>query len=171
VIVALPGDGKADQKWKVIRLAMPFFDTADLLRVAESQYFMRNRTELECHIKTRNLTSFGGESLDTDILDMRPGDAAKLVIDHAAYGSVSAVSGLLDAHGQNEAYLRQLGFQQDFIIAYAAARTAAQFPKKFVLKEMKVDWDSSTGVDLDMTFINFIVARLDKDPPGDTPKR
>jgi hypothetical protein len=124
--------------------------------------------ELECHVKTRNLTSYAGDSLDTDILDARPGDAVQLMIDHAAYGSISTVDGFLDSHAQDTKYLTEKGFEPEFIKSYQDARTAAKFPKRFILKELKAEWDAEQGIDIDMTLINYIVARVEPRTPAET---
>ena len=171
LVSANPGDGQADQKWKVIRISYPVEDQKVLERVAIAQYYARNRTELEANIKTKDLTSYGGRPGDTDLLDARPGDSVQLLIDHAAYGTVATVDGFLDSFASNAKYMTQLGFSAKFVAAYQKSRINAGFPKKFVLKEMQVEWDVDSGVEVTVKCVNFIVARMDKDPPGTTVKR
>lgn len=163
VISANPGDGAADQKWKVIRVSLPLKDQAAAEKLAKAYYVAKNRTEFEAKIKTRDLTSFAGDALDTDILDARPGDGISLLIDHAGDGTVVTVDGFMDQLASNKQYMTDMGFSDAFASAYADARARSQFPRSFILRSMKIEWDIEKGVDIDMTCANYLTARLEPD--------
>lgn len=158
-----PGDGKADKDWTVVQVAEGIRDKAFLKSIAEEIYNSVGRQELLINVKTKNLSSFGGDNLDTDLLDMKVGDAFELLANRSMDdGTSSDAERKLSSFDLNQQMLVDMGFEREFAVAYAKAYTDAGFQREYKLREMTVDWSTDEGIAFDITGMNYIVARVDR---------
>lgn len=161
-----PGDGKGDQEWLEIRIRAAITDPKVVQSMAEAYYYVRCRHELEVKLKTRDLTSYGGDAADTDILDARCGDAIEVLLARNADGTVVRAASAQNSLAEGMQWLYDLGFNADFARAYMKAATDAGFTRKYVLRDMNVVWNVDQGIDIDITAANYLEARLDAQTPG-----
>lgn len=161
---ALPGDG-TEENWVVFKVS-GVHDPRVLLEVAKSIYYGFGKNELGVEIRTKDLASFGGNSLDPDVLDLKVGDVVEMLV--AKFGdeedqnqeSLSALEDSLSDEERAKQQMVERGFGADFAAAYARAYTNANFTKQFRLKRMNAVWDPDTGVELTVVGANFIEVRL-----------
>lgn len=146
-------------------------DGATLRAVAQSIYEQLGRNELEVNIATRDLGSFGGSSLDPDLLDCKPGDTIQLEVssDFQTAGTTfpGEVEKAMDSFGSAAGYMRSLGYSDEFAEAYARARENATTQPYFRVKRMDFTWDVEKGIDINVQGINYIEVRGDSLPKGE----
>lgn len=167
---AIPGDAQPDQKWTVLRVA-GIKDEKTLRAVAQTVYESIGRNELQVELKTRNLASFGGGNLDPDILDMQAGDTFELLVSREPVpgetNTLTRIEQALSAQVQGALFLTRLGMSDEFAAAYAKAYTDAGFLTTFRMKQAKIHWNITEGVDLSIIGVNYIEVRADKSLPAD----
>lgn len=162
-VYALPGNTQPDQKWAVYEVS-GINNEKTLRTIAQGIYEELGRHEVQVEIKTRDLWSFAGNSLDPDFLDMKVGDTFELLVDRSqdSPSTITQVEQQLTAQARGERLLVSAGFSDEFARAYAQQYTNAGFLTQFKLKTMKVDWNlESDHVSLELMGINYIVVRAD----------
>lgn len=155
----LPG-AKGDAHWQVIRVQGLESET-QLKQVAENYYNNVFRNELGVSIKTRNLSSFGGDGRDPDLLDMRAGDNFEVRV---AQGENESVQGIFEADDPNALVdrLTGIGYTSAFANAYAITYLNAGFQKIYRAREIGVTWDVDDGIHVEISGHNYVEARVDK---------
>jgi hypothetical protein len=161
----LPGD-KGDAHWKVVRVAPGIEDPVTLKRVAEDVYNNLFRNELQVNLKTRNLSSFGGDGSDPDVLDMRPGDNFQVLV---ARGENESVQGIFEGDDPNKLVerLTGMGYTSAFANAYALTYLSSGFQTIYRAREIGVTWDTEDGIAIELTGHNYIEVRVDKPSSAD----
>lgn len=155
--------GKKD----VLRISVPgVADKKKLLQIAQDIYEELNRGEQGGSVKTRDLSSFGAGNEDPDLLRLRPGDAMELLVDSAAFTSAYPVRSPLtdDAKSAPAALEKEIAKRiGDAALARAIVATSrnlvANLQNFFRVKNVKFDWDVSSGVSVAFDFENYIEAR------------
>ena len=168
---AIPGDAQPDQKW-LVKSVFGIKDKKILKIIAQSMYEQLGRSELQCEIVTRNLSSFGGGNLDPDILDMQAGDTFELLTNRSddEVSTISSIEKALTVQQKNAVFMQSLGFASDFATAYAKVYTDAGFLSQWRTKNMKVVWNTESGIDITLTGMNYIEVRADQyQPAGQEP--
>jgi hypothetical protein len=163
---ALPGDGRVDTKYTVFPVP-GVLDQATLQNIAQAYYEGLNRNELELTIETKDLTSYGGDATDPDVLDMFAGDHFEFLTErfddsvqvNEDVGDIE--NSLLQGNaGQAELFL---GFDQDFITKYLGAYALDAYQTTFVLKKMDIagSVDDEGGISIHLEGANCVEARVD----------
>jgi len=171
VHTSIPGDGGAEEKWLVWRVA-PGITNKDTLRViAQNIYEQLGRQELQIHLKTKNLASFGGGNADPDLLDMKSGDSFELLTnrgedtdgpDPENSSSITQIEKQLSVfRDRNVEFMKTRGFPDDFAKAYAKVYTDIGFQTVFRTKTVAVNWNVDTGVAIDIEGINYVEVRAE----------
>jgi hypothetical protein len=157
---ALPGNGGTDQKWLVLKVR-GIEDKATLTVIAQNAYQSIGRNEFGIQLETPNLASFGGDSLDPDVLDMLVGDTFEVLV--ARDQETDAMSGTEDdllARGTE--LMRSLGFDEGFSAAYSNAYTSAGFLTTFRVRQMTQEWDAEEGLNIAIHGVNYLEVRVDQ---------
>jgi hypothetical protein len=170
IATSTPGDQAAENKWNIVRVR-GIEDVKVLEQMAEDYYNGRNRGEIECVLKTKNLGSFGGSNADPDLLDLKAGDAVEVLVDRGASSSLGSNEEQLTSASANAKLLTDLGYSQAFATAYAITYLNAGFQRVYRVREMSVTGDVDQGVSFEIRACNFIQVRGEKSPAnGDTSK-
>ncbi len=167
----LPGSLLPDEKLVVFRLS-GIGDDKTLKIVAQQIYEQLGRNELEVMIHTKNLGSFGGSTLDPDLLDCKPGDTVQLEISDDPTTAEGNTTSAIEREGtvatRAAAFVRELGYSDDFARAYGRAKEAARHQQSFYrVKRMEYRWSMDQGIDVVVTGINYLEVRGDELPEGE----
>jgi hypothetical protein len=164
---AIPGDAQPDQKC-LVKAVYGIKDRKVLQAIAQAYYEQLSRSELQCEVKTRNLSSYGGGNLDPDILDMQAGDTYELLVNRSSdeVSTLTSIEKALTVQQKNAVFMQTLGFASDFANAYAKSYTDAGFRSQWRTKNMKVVWGTETGIDITVTGANYIEVRADQYLPA-----
>lgn len=158
IVTSTPGDKAAENKWNIVKVH-GIESQAHLDQMAEDYFNGRNRSEIECVVKTKNLASFGGGNADPDLLDLKAGDAIEILIDRAGGSTPAEAEANLTAPSANEKMLTDLGYSKDFATAYAITYLNAGFQRLYRVREMSVTGDLDSGVSFEIRACNFIQVR------------
>jgi hypothetical protein len=164
----IPGNAQPTQKWEE-KYVYGIRDVPTLKKIAQTYYEQIGRNEIQVDISTHNLASFGGGNLDPDILDMKAGDTFEVLVqkrDQDETNTLTRIESLLQSQDKCAAFMQTLGFSSDFATAYAKAYTDAGFLTLYRLRGMKVKWNISSGISLDIQGINYIEVRADASLPA-----
>lgn len=164
-----PGDGYTERKVQVVKVG-GVTDPKTMRIVAQTIYETLGRNELNAHIKTKNMQSFGGESADPDILDMQTGDEVQLLVNRADEedgNTFTKVEKTLLLQADAKRFMEKIGYSGPFADAYAKAYSDAGFQTKFAVRDFQADWSSDDGVALDINAVNYIEVRNDQALPGE----
>lgn len=149
-------------------------DKERLKAIAEGIYHEVGRGEMGGSVSTKNLSSFGGNNQDPDLLFLRPGDAVEVVL--SASGTLGArppvVSELTAGNStsqmeEEDAIALRLGDRNLARVLVATSRnTVKELQRVFRVKDVKFDW-SQSGIGISFDFHNFVEVRYDVDyKPG-----
>ena len=160
LVSVLPGDGKSEQRWTVVRVPGIYSSQADLKKFAEDYYFAFNKQEVEIEVETADIASFGGGNEDPDVLDMKVGDPVEVLIDQSHNHSTFEQTELqVNAAGLAQKRLVELGFDEKLAQAYATAKAQANLLTIFRARQIKTSFDAEQGVSFNFTMHNFIQKR------------
>lgn len=168
-IQPLPG-GSGDMHWQVV-VVHGVNDEATLKQIAENYYNNLFRNELKIELRTKNMSSFGGDYRDPDLLDMKPGDSFRVEVDQGP----DTIFGQVESDAADERRMVQrlqaLGYGTKFAEAAAQAYTDAGFQRVYLAKEIGITWDTDDGVAFEMIGINYVETRVDSplDDPSVSP--
>lgn len=174
-----PGD-KADELWKVITVS-GIEDEATLRAIAQSVYEQVSRTELCVRFQTMNLGSYGGSNTDPDALDMEAGDPIDVETARASPTDADSANsvGLTEEElaSRPAAFLKSLGFDDDFAKAYAECIGNVGLSSTYRIRTVSFDFsddhDAGGGGNedslvIDVEAVNFIEVRQSADlAPGE----
>ncbi len=160
----LPGD-KDEAKWKVIKAPPGVRDQATLQTIADAAYEQLGRMELSATLETCDMWSFGGDDHDPDLLDMKPTDIVQISVNRdQLYSTLTNIEKALKSQELNAVLFQRMGYGTEFSQAVAKAYADAGFQREFLVREVGAKWGITTGVSLTIQAVNFIEARVDKDP-------
>lgn len=145
-------------------------DSEALERVAESIFQQIGRQEIEGNFETADIDSVGVEQNEGDILDLNAGDAVELLIAADTSGptgeganadaGASTMQRLQSMSRERRVdYFRSLGFGPQLAQQVAALQDATAFQTTFRVQNVRLSWDTSSGLGIKVDFINFIVVR------------
>lgn len=152
-------------------------DPQQLERIAQAVYEEIGRGELGGSCRTPNVTSFGGDNGDPDMLRLRPGDGVEFAVDVRNLGPTAPlVSTYTDANRDPygravEEVLRVLGRDNENLARVIVATTQnriAELQRFFRVATVRYDWTAERGVAVAFDFQNYVVARnqVDDLPPS-----
>jgi hypothetical protein len=140
-------------------------DPVRLVEIARSVFEEIGRGELGGSLTTRNITSYGGDNADPDLVRMRPGDGVEILTDmRGAIGPsplVSPANAMAGApfEAQVAEITARLGDQNLARIIVATARGQVfELQRFFRVQNVKIDWDKG-GFRFNVDFHNYVVAR------------
>lgn len=156
----------------VITIKAPGIRNKDRLkRIAEDVYEEIGRQEFGGSIETKNLSSFGGDNQDPDLLRLRPGDPIEIRVNASgARVTPPPVSPLTDGASRSfEEEVREVtqrvGDENLARVLVATNRgEVAELTRTFRTSTVRFDWDASTGVSIAFDFQNYVEARYDVTP-------
>lgn len=161
-----PGDN-ADQPY-MVKKVVGVRDQSTIDAIAQNTYEQLNRNEVAVTVRTKNLASYGGGWQDPDLLDLQAGDAIDIELQREgeAEGSTSTVNNLEDvlASAKQRAtdYLVSLGFDDEFASTYVTAFTDQNVVSTFRVRQLGIDWDEGSGLEVEIEAVNFaVVVRCD----------
>jgi hypothetical protein len=166
VMTSLPGDGGAEERWLVWRVS-GVSDAKTLRVIAQTIYEMVGRAELVVRVKTKNLASLGGGNSDPDLLDMRAGDSFELLTKRPSFDAQEGTSDItkidqaLSAIEQGAAFMRALGFGDEFAAAYAKVFSDMGLQTIFKSRTVGIGWNTDDGVSVEVEGMNYIEVRAD----------
>jgi hypothetical protein len=173
----LPGDDRAESRVQVVRIAGVEDDKAMRI-IAQSWYETLGRGELNFHLKTKSLGSWGGGNEDTDLLDVQPGDAIDVYIHRDEVDELCTannIEAVMLVQQSAERFLLKMGYPADFAKAYAQAYQAVGYQTTFVVRGFSCDCNLEDGITLDYEVVNYVSVRADvtlpegEEQPSDTP--
>jgi hypothetical protein len=168
VVKAIPGD-QTDQKWSVVRVT-GVDDEATLRVVAQGYYESFGRSELEVNFSTKNLASFGGDSLDPDCFDAEAGDTVEIEVtrEQDSYNTIASIEEQVSTRAADS--LKAIGYDAKLANAYQSAVNNVGYPTTFKIRDLTFDWDDSDGVKIHGTAVNYVEVRSNaKLPDGEEP--
>lgn len=161
----------------VLNVPVPGIVSEDRLQeIARSIFEEIGRGEMGGSCQTKNLTSFGGDNQDPDLVSLRPGDGVELHVDTRPLGATSPLVSALTDHSR-ESFERQiaivaerLGGDQNLArVMVATSRGAIQEMQRFFrVANVKFDWADS-GIKVAFDFQNYVVPRLQVEAASDAP--
>lgn len=165
---SLPGDGGAEEKW-LNQVVSGIADEKTLRVIAQTIYEMRGRSELTVRVKTRNLASLGGGNSDPDLLDLRAGDSFELLVrrpgdkalNDEEKSTLSRMDASLVAIESGAKFMKSLGFDDEFALAYAKVYADLGLQSVFRCRTVGINWNIDDGVTIEVEGINYIEVRAD----------
>jgi hypothetical protein len=137
-----------------------------LENIAKNLHAEIGRQELGGSVTTKNLSSFGGNNQDPDLLRLRPGDPVEFrTVDSGLQTFPTFAHELLDHTRRSEAaeieaVAKRLG---DKALATAIVQSAhgsnQQLTKTFRVTTVKFDWSNDAGLGIAFDFQNFVEMR------------
>ncbi len=109
--------------------------------------------------------SFGGDDHDPDLLDMKPTDIVRIEVNREQlYSTLTNIEKALKSQELNAVLFQRMGYGYEFSQAVAKAYADAGFQREFLVREVGLKWNITSGFMLSIQAVNFIEARVDKDP-------
>ena len=167
----IPGSAQPEQNWEVIR-AYGIDDEKTLRLMAQAHYEQIGRNEMLVEIETKDLASYGGDTIDPDILDMDFGDTFEVLSRRTDdnQNTATRIETMLGFQQTASQQMQSLGFPQDFADAYARAYTNAGFIPQYRMKELHGTFSQDEGMTIRVVGVNYIEVRADKSlDPGEEP--
>lgn len=168
--------GKEQPHEEILDIPVPGInDPERLLEIARAIYEEIGRGEIGGNASTKNLTSFGGDNADPDLLRLRPGDAVELGVDTRELRNASPLVSEYTDHMRApfEQRVRQikdiLGDENLAQVIVATARGQVQQLQRFFrVSNVKYTWEAKSGVKVALDFQNYIEVRYkaDEDKPA-----
>ena len=141
-------------------------DPVVLARIARNAFQQIGRQEIEGQLSTFEVSSYGVDSLEANLLDAQPADPIEILIVAATPrdtdGAISTLAELQSyTRSRRQAYLESLGWQPDVAARFAALQEANGFQTIFRVQDVRVEWSADDGLKLGLSFINYITVRED----------
>jgi hypothetical protein len=141
----------------------------DLKVIAQSIFEQLARQEIEISCETKDLTSFGGDNADPDLLEVKAGTPIEIVI--APYDKSTTIGLLPIIAGFDESkmrdYLISRGVKDSVanILAYVlrSPEWQALMERRFYTKSATIKLDKENGVSLSFEASNYILSRIIRD--------
>lgn len=139
-------------------------DTKVLERIARNAFEQIGRQEIEGQFSTYEVSTFGHDPFEVDLLDARPADPVEVLI-VAATSEDGPISTLADlqafTRARRKQYLASLGWDDSVAARFAALQDANGFQSVFRIQDLRIDFDNSEGIKIGCGFINYITVRED----------
>ena len=149
-------------------------DPAQLKQIAQAVFEEVMRQEISGHVQTQDLSSFGGDDADPDLLKLRPGDPVEILIDAAAFSRNAPHVAELLKHKRRgfeeevDAVFADIGDRNLARAIVATSRNAIpELQNTFRTNTARFDWegDSETpAISIAFDFQNYVEARLGVTP-------
>lgn len=145
----------------------PIRDKKQLDIIAQSVFEELSRGEMGGTVETKNLSSFGGDNSDPDLLRLRPGDGVELMTDTRSVrtGSAPLVSSYTNfnrvSFSEAVQNLKKKINDEDLcrVIVATARGQVAELQRFFRVQTVKYSW-STSGISLSFDFQNYVVSKL-----------
>lgn len=141
-------------------------DVAQLQVIAQAVYEEIGRGEVGGSCETPNLSSFGGDNTDPDLLSLNPGDAVEFATDTRPLKSSAPLVSALTEHQRTsfEEQVRivtaKLGDKNLARVVVATTRNqVAELQRFFRVQNVSFSWSVGDGLQASFNFQNFIEAR------------
>ncbi|NBX24121.1 MAG: hypothetical protein EBR52_08475, partial [Microbacteriaceae bacterium] len=152
----------------IINVPVPGITSADrLAEIARAVYEEIGRGEMGGSCTSKNLTSFGGDNADPDLLRMKPGDAVDFQVDVRNLGARSPLVSSLTDHmrtgfdDQVRAIAERIGDENLARVIVATTRgLVSELQTFFRVANVKFAW-SESGVATTFDFQNYVLATYD----------
>ncbi len=163
---SVPPSGKSPET-SVIRVNAPGIKNKDrLLEIAKDLYQEIGRQEMGGSAETKNLTSFGGNNDDPDLVRLRPGDPVEFRVDASGLGVFPPpINELTNEEGRSfeeqvEAVKQRVGDENLARVLVAANRgEVADLQRTFRVANVSYSWSKDSGIAIAFDFQNFVEAR------------
>lgn len=162
-----PGGDQTQTEVLNIPAPLNVTDPVQMLEIARSVYEEIGRGEMGGSVETPNLSSFGGDNTDPDLLHLRPGDGIELRVDTRTLSKNSPLIATLtdterDSVEDQIQRLRAKGLSSDFAKAVIFSTRAASLELRFFrVSTVKFDWSWQGGIKIEFDFQNYVVSRAD----------
>lgn len=135
-----------------------------LTELARGIYEEVGRREIGGACKTKNLSSFGGDNSDPDLLRLKPGDGVEFYVDTNHMTIQTPLISVLTDHLRN-GFEEQVALIAERIgdlnlarVIVATSRGAIQeIPSFFRVQNVKYTWSVDGGVEINFDFQNYVV--------------
>lgn len=139
-------------------------DPVVLERIARNAFEQIGRQEIEGQFTTYDVSSYGRDPFEVDLLDARTADPVEVLI-VASTSEDAPTSTLAELQAFTRArrreYLKSLGWNDDVASRFAALQEANGFQSVFRIQDLRVDFDNDDGIKISCGFINYITVRED----------
>ena len=155
-------------------------DVNRLREIAKAYYEEVGRNEIGGTCSTVNLSSFGGDNADPDLLRLKPGDAIEFGVDARALASTPPLVSTLtdfnrDSFQDTVNRVTELIGNADLarVIVATARGEVASLPNFFRVATVRFGWDTQSGIKIDFDFQNYINIELETlaQTPGVAPRK
>lgn len=139
-------------------------DPVVLARIARNTFEQIGRQEIEGQFSTYEVSSYGHDPFEVDLLDARQADPVEVLI-VAATSEDAPTSTLAELQAFTRArraeYLKSLGWNKDVSERFAALQDNNGFQSVFRIQDLRIDYDNDEGIKIGCGFINYITVRED----------
>lgn len=139
-------------------------DPVVLERIARNTFEAIGRQEIEGQFSTYEVSSYGHDPFEVDLLDARQADPVEVLI-VAATSEDAPVSTLAElqafTRARRKEYLRSLGWDEAVAAKFAQLQDANGFQSVFRIQDLRIDYDNDDGIKIGCGFINYITVRED----------
>jgi hypothetical protein len=159
-----PSGSNPDETVRVMSIS-GVTDPERLGHVARSVYEEIGRQEIAGTFVTGDAWSYDNTPEFPDLLTMRPGDAVTLLVARTEAGGedVGSDTSLARIQAMDRArridYMASLGWPRDVAARFADLQEASGFQTTFRVRDVRIQWDHSGGLEILCDFINYIVIR------------
>jgi len=145
-------------------------DPATLERIARNAFEQLGRQEIEGNFSTADAWSYDRPEATADLLALDAGDPVELLMTAADSGDEPVVdAGEAPTTAQIQAmtrarrrdYLIDIGWTEDVAERFAALQDATGFQLVFRVQKAMIKYAATTGMKIDVDFINYITVRED----------
>jgi hypothetical protein len=160
-----PSGSNPNEKIQTI-LVSGVTDPSLLEATAQSAYEQIGRQEIEGSLSTFDAWSYDQPPGGADLLDLTAGDPVELLV-VSAHGEEEEAAGAsttlarIQAMDRNRRtdYMVALGWNETIAARFAALQDATGFQTTFRVQDVRISWDSESGLKVSLDFINYIVVR------------
>ena len=170
-----PGKAIAGQEILAIPVA-GITSIAQLIHIAHGVYEEIGRGEINGDIETTNLSSFGGDNSDPDLLWLEPGDGIQIFFDMATNSKVPPSDLSVQDYYRNpvERLVAQIyPTLGDMKLARAIALTTlcntGVIQRFFRVQTVKFNWSHTGDIKINLDFQNYLVVRAEESTASSTP--
>lgn len=149
-----------------------FTDPVALERAAETIWQQIARQEVELQIETADVSSYGVDPLEADLLTLRAGDAVELLIASQDANDVRenlVTSGVLEglSVAARARYLTRLGYNPDVAERLATLQEDANALTVYRVDEVSIRFSTDDGISVAISARNFLVVDEQTTPAAD----
>ena len=138
-----------------------------LQRIAENAFQQIGRQEIEGNLNTFDVSGFGTDPLDADLLQASAGAPVEILLvaggddrDELQPNTTLAQLQAMARDARRD-YLVSLGWDERVAERFAALQEATGFQTVFRAQDLRIDWDHEEGIKIGLNFINYITVRED----------